>query len=154
MGTAPSIPRKARQAPRGLQSLHALVVDTYGECSILRLLFPAGHKAPDRAHDRAMNFPCKIEHPHKPLERLLAFMIVVAESYTQLIGDRPLLDAPDKNVAILFLKKAGKLQRVGVIDYDGSLVGDLVQVPVIFLGTRLGPHHNDLHSEQTKGLDQ
>src|SRR5208337_1831580 len=100
------MPRKARQAPRGLQSLHALVVDTYGECSILCLLFPPGHKAPHRAHDRAVNFPCEVEHPRKPLKRLLAFVIVVAESDAQLVGDGPLLDAPDKNVAILFLKEA------------------------------------------------
>src|SRR3989339_2197868 len=80
------------------------------------LFFPSGDKPPHRAHHRAVDLAGKVEHAGKPGQHLLAFVVVVAEGHAQLIGDGPLLDSGHEDVHLLFLKKRGKLQGVGIID--------------------------------------
>ena len=81
-------------------------------------------------------------------------MVVVAKAHAQLVGDGSLLDAADEDVHVLFFKKAGQFQWVGIVHDDGSLVADLIEFLVVLLGAGLGTDQHHLHAQQPESLDQ
>lgn len=87
-------------------------------------------------------------------QRQFPFVVVVAESDAHLVGDGPLLDAADQQVRALFENEPGEFERVGVVEDDGAVPGDLLEVLVVLVGTGLGADHHGLHAEVAERLDQ
>jgi hypothetical protein len=79
-----------------------------------------------------MYFPREVEHPRVTRQGFLALVVVIAETYPHLVGYGPFLDAADQKVRAFFQNKGRKFQRIGVVQNDGSLVGDFLEVFVIF----------------------
>jgi hypothetical protein len=81
---------------------------------------------PDRAHDGGVDLFGKVHHAGESGQCLLALVVVVAEADAQLVGDRALLHAADKEIDILLLDELGELERIGVVEEDGARIAELL----------------------------
>ncbi len=70
------------------------------------------YEAPDRRIDSIYHFPGKIDRPDESRQGDLAFMVMIAETDTQLIGQGTLLDPADQQISVELQQKPAELQRV------------------------------------------
>ena len=79
-----------------------------------------------------MHLTGKIDHALKTCQAFLAFMVVIAESHPQFVGDGAFLDTTDKQVRVGFLNELGKLKWIGVIKNDGAIIAELGELLIVF----------------------
>ena len=84
-----------------------------------------------------MDLGREVDHALEAGQRLLPFVVMIAERDAQLVSQRPFLDPADEQVDLLLLHERRQLDRVGVINQDRPRVADLSKLVVIVAAASL-----------------